>query len=396
MMSEIPLVKARTIHYTVSMQSKTMAIEKQPKKEHPMDYLFKTVMVPAPRVGDLVEGIVVRREGARLFIDLGPFGTGVVYYSEFVDMKDTVRNLRPGDTVTTKVLAIENDEGFVELSLAAAGQEIVWRDAENLMAEKKQLALKVADANSGGLVLEWKGIQGFLPASQLRTGHYPRVEGGDKEKILDELKKLIGETLSVTIISANPKEGKLIFSEKGVESEEMKEMISKYSIGSVIDGVVTGIVDFGVFVKIEEGLEGLTHISELDWGLVDDPNQMFKTGDSVKVKIIAIKDGKFSLSIKALKPDPWQEVKEKYKKGDIVEGVVIRFNTYGALISIEEGVSGLVHISEFENEKHMKEKIELGKTYPFQITLFEPTERKMTLAYLGEKPKEESLENKEK
>jgi len=126
-------------------------------------------------------------------------------------------------------------------------------------------------------------------------------------------------------------------------------------------------------------------------------------GDKAKAKIISIKDGKFSLSVKALKPDPWQESKEKYKKGDIVEGVVIRFNKYGALISIEEGVSGLVHISEFENEKVMKEKIELGKTYPFQISLFEPDERKMTLVYLGEgrKPKEEvvpaepTAENKE-
>ncbi|PIR69551.1 MAG: 30S ribosomal protein S1 [Candidatus Niyogibacteria bacterium CG10_big_fil_rev_8_21_14_0_10_46_36] len=376
------------------MQSNTPTTEKRPKREHPMEYLFKTVTIPAPRVGDLVEGTVIGKEGARLFIDLGPFGSGVVYYSEFVDMRDTVRNLRPGDKVTTKVIALENDEGFVELSLAAAGQEIVWRDAEVLMREKKQLALKVVDANSGGLVLEWKGMQGFLPASQLRVGHYPRVEGGDKDKILDELKKLIGQTLSVTVISANPKEGKLIFSEKGVESEEIKEMISKYTIGDVVEGEVTGIVDFGVFIKIEEGLEGLAHISELDWGLVDDPNTLFHVGDKAKAKIISIKDGKFSLSVKALLPDPWQEVKDKYKKGDIVEGVVIRFNKYGALISVEEGVSGLVHISEFENEKAMKEKIELGKTYPFQITLFEPDERKMTLVYLGEgaKPRDEATD----
>lgn len=372
------------------MQSQPVVTEKRVKKEHPMDYLFKTVTVHTPRVGDLVEGTVIGREGARLFIDLGPFGSGVVYYSEFVEMRDVVRNLRPGDTVTMKVLALENDEGFVELSLAAAGQEIVWRDAETLMRDKKQLILKVVDANSGGLVLEWKGMQGFLPASQLRVGHYPRVEGGDKDKILEELKKLIGQMLPVTVISAIPKEGKLIFSEKGVESEEIKEMISKYKVGDIVEGDVTGIVDFGVFIKIEEGLEGLAHISELDWGLVDDPNSFFRVGDKATAKIISIKDGKFSLSVKALKPDPWQESKEKYKKGDIVEGVVIRFNKYGALISIEEGVSGLVHISEFENEKVMKEKIELGKTYPFQISLFEPNERKMTLVYLGEgrKPKD--------
>src|SRR3989344_3106309 len=139
------------------MQSQPAVTEKRVKKEHPMDYLFKTVTVHTPRAGDLIEGIVIGREGARLFIDLGPFGSGVVYYSEFIEMRDVVRNLRPGDTVTMKVLALENDEGFVELSLAAAGQEIVWRDAETLMRDKKQLILKVVEANSGGLVLEWKG-----------------------------------------------------------------------------------------------------------------------------------------------------------------------------------------------------------------------------------------------
>lgn len=378
--------------------NKLAMLDKPIKKEHMMEYLFKAVNIPMPRVDDLVEGAVIGKEGPRLFIDLGAFGTGVVYYSEFADMKATVRNLRPGDKVTTKVLSVENEEGFVELSLAAAGQEIVWRDAEQIMNEKKTLALKVIDANSGGLVLEWKGIQGFLPASQLRTGHYPRVEGGDKEKIHEELKKLVGTTIVVTIIGVQAKEGKLIFSEKGVESEELKAVVSKYKVGDTVEGEVTGIVEFGVFIKIEEGLEGLAHISELDWGLVDDPNQICKVGQKIKVKIISIKDGKFSLSLKALKPDPWQELKEKYKKGDIVEGVVIRFNKYGALISIEEGVSGLVHISEFKDERDMKSKIDLGKKYPFQITLFEPAERKMTLAYLGEEgAKKESLnENQDK
>ncbi|MBI4114312.1 MAG: S1 RNA-binding domain-containing protein [Candidatus Niyogibacteria bacterium] len=370
----------------------TNTVEKHPKKEHVMEFLFKVIPLPAPRAGDLIEGTVIKREGPRLFIDLGPFGSGVVYQSEFSEMADTVRNLRTGDKVTTKVLSLENDEGLVELSLTAAGQEIVWRDVEAFMESKKNLDLKAVDANSGGLVLEWKGIQGFLPASQLRVGHYPRVEGGEKEKILEELKKLIGQTLSVTVIAANPKEGKLIFSEKGVESEELKKVVSKYNVGDVVEGDITGIVDFGIFIKIEEGIEGLAHISELDWGLVDNPHQLFKVGDNARVKIISIKDGKFSLSLKALKPDPWQEVKEKYKKGDIVEGVVIRFNKYGALVSIEEGVSGLVHISEFESEKDMKEKIELGKTYPFQITLFEPNERKMTLAYLGESGKAKPVE----
>ncbi|MBI1957387.1 MAG: S1 RNA-binding domain-containing protein, partial [Candidatus Niyogibacteria bacterium] len=224
--------------------------------------------------------------------------------------------------------------------------------------------------------------------SQLRSIHYPRVEGGDKDKILEELKKLVGETLTVTIITANQAEEKLIFSEKEIQTDEVKEVLAKYAVGDTIEGDITGVVDFGVFIKLEEGLEGLAHISELSWSLVEDPRTMFKVGERAKAKIIAIENGKISLSIKALEPDPWDRVKEKYTKGDIVEGVVIRINRYGVLVSVEEGVAGLVHISEFGSEKDMRAKVELGKTYPFQITLFNPKEKKMTLAYLGEEKKE--------
>jgi len=232
------------------------------------------------------------------------------------------------------------------------------------------------------LIMEWKNIQGFLPTSQLKTEHYPRIEDGDKDKIFEELKKLIGEKIPVIIWSINQKENKLIFSEKSTGHDEIEEIISKYKVGDVIEGEVTGVVEFGVFVKIENGLEGLAHISELDWSLIEDPSRLFKTGDKVRAKIISIKDKKISLSIKALKTNPWGAAEKKYNKGDIVRGVVIKFNRHGALVSIEEGVSGLTHISEFKSEADMRQKLELGKTYPFQITLFEPREQRMTLSYL--------------
>ncbi|MCH7883236.1 S1 RNA-binding domain-containing protein [Patescibacteria group bacterium] len=353
----------------------------------PMEYLFKSVSISIPKVGDFVDGVIIGRKESTLFIDLGPFNVGIVYGRELTQAKDMVRNLRAGDHVTAKITEMENEQGYVELSLKEAGQEIIWREAQELAERHIPLELKVKEANKGGLVLEWEGIQGFLPASQLRPAHYPRVEGGDKERILDELKKLVGETLMVTIITANQTEDKLIFSEKEIQTDEVKEVLAKYKVGNVIEGEITGVVDFGVFIKIEDNLEGLSHISELSWSLVDDPRSFFEIGKKVKAKIIGIEGGKISLSIKALEPDPWEKVKEKYKKGDIVEGVVIRMNRYGVLVAIEEGVAGLVHISEFGSEKDMREKIELGKTYPFQIILFEPTERRLTLAYLGEENK---------
>ncbi len=354
----------------------------------PMEYLFKSVILSAPKMGDFAEGIVIARKKSALFVDLGPVGTGIIYGRELTAARDMLANVRMGDHITAKVVMPENEDGYVELSLKEAGREIIWREARDLAERKIPLELKIKEANKGGLVVEWEGIQGFLPASQLRSIHYPRVEGGDKEKILEELKKLVDKSLVVTIIVADQEEEKLIFSEKETQTEEFKEVLSKYKIGDIIEGEITGVVDFGVFIKIEEGLEGLTHISELSWSLVEDPRALFKIGDKVKAKIISIESGKISLSIKALEPDPWQKAKEKYKKGDIVQGVVIRLNRYGALVAVEEGLAGLAHISEFGTEKAMREKIELGKTYPFQITLFEPDERKMTLVYLGDVEKE--------
>jgi small subunit ribosomal protein S1 len=253
------------------------------------------------------------------------------------------------------------------------------------MKKKAILDLPVKEANKGGLILEWQGVQGFLPASQLSEEHYPRVEDGDKDRILDELKRLVGERVQVTIITAIPKEGKLIFSEKEQTTKDKEEIISKYRVGMIVDGVITGIVDFGAFMKIEEGLEGLIHISEMDWGLVDDPRKFFKVGQSVKAQIIEIKDNKVSLSVKVLKENPWKGAEKKYKKGDHVRGVIIKFNKYGALASIEEGVAGLVHISDFGSEEKLRAHLELGKVYPFTITLFEPKDQRMTLSFAGEK-----------
>ena len=338
-----------------------------------------------PQAGDIVEGPVIAIGKQKIFVDLWPFGTGIIYGREYLSASDILRKVNIGDTIAAKVVEEESKTGYIELSLKEARQALTWSEAETAILDKRTFDLVVKDANKGGLIIEWQGILGFLPASQLTTDHYPRVTDGDKDKILDELKKLIGERLSVSIITADPKEGKLIFSEKGLEKKEKADVALRYEVGDVVEGEITGAVDFGLFVKVEEGLEGLVHISEIAWGLVEDPRTFYNVGDKVQAKIIEVKDGKISLSIKALKEDPWKDAKDKYKKGDTVTGVIIKYNKYGALASIEEGVAGLVHISEFGNESELREKLELGKTYPFAISLFEPSEHRMTLTFAGEK-----------
>jgi small subunit ribosomal protein S1 len=345
-----------------------------------MEGIFEGVRKP-PQAGDLVEGPVISIGANRLFIDIPPFGTGTIYGREYLEAADILRKVNIGDTITAKVVEGESKEGYIELSLQEARQALIWSEAEEAITNKKIFDLPVREANKGGLILEWQGISGFLPASQLKPEHYPRVEDGSKERILEELRKLVGERLSVVIITADAKEGKLIFSEKSPEQKDKGEMVDQYTVGDTLDGEVTGAVDFGVFVKIEEGLEGLVHISELDWGLVEDPRALYKSGDKVRVKVIEVKDGKISLSIKALKENPWDSAKGKYGKGNIVSAVIIKYNKHGALASIEEGVAGLVHISEFENADDLRATLELGKSYPFKITLFEPDEHRMTLSF---------------
>src|SRR3989339_1488604 len=253
-----------------------------------------------PEVDSLVEGPVILIEKSSVFVDLSPFGTGIIYGREFINAKDVINKISLGDIVKAKIVEVENEDGYTELSLKEAKQALAWSEAEKAIKTRTALNLEVKDANKGGLILEWQGIAGFLPASQLKPEHYPRVPDGDKDKIFEELRKLIGEKLSVSIISVIPKEGKLILSEKSTTEKEREKIIGKSAVGDELPGEVTGVVDFGVFAKLEEGLEGLVHISEIDWALVEDPRKLYKIGDKARGKIIEIKDNKISLSIKEL------------------------------------------------------------------------------------------------
>jgi len=335
------------------------------KKNTPMGKLMEGMKNP-PAEDDIVEGPVINIEKAAVYIDLAPFGTGIIYGREFIAARDIIKKINVGDTVAAKVVDTNNKDGYIELSLKEARQAMIWSEAEAAITAHTTLELPIIEANKGGLIITWQGINGFLPASQLKAEHYPRIADGDKDKILEELRKMIGTKIAVTIITALPKEGKLIFSEKGpvtansAEIKDKEQIVGKYKIGDAFEGVVTGIVDFGVFVKV---------------------------GQKVKVKIIDIKENKISLSIKALKENPWTEAVKKYKKGLVVDGVIIKFNKHGALASIEEGIAGLVHVSEFGSEEKLRKALELGKTYTFKITLFDAKEQKMALGFVNKEIK---------
>lgn len=349
----------------------------------------------APKVGDTVEGPVINIDHGRIYIDLHPFGTAIIYGREYLSARDMLKNVGVGDTIEAKIIDTANRDGYIEVSLREARQKQIWGDALSAVDNKTPLEVTVKDANKGGLMLEWQGVVGFLPASQLSQENYPKVPDGDKDKIFSELKALVGKTLTVTIITAEPKEGKLIFSEKGDASAATgasgsaavpahtgpTRAADDYKVGDELKGTITGVTDFGAFVRVEGGMEGLVHISEMDWGLVENPKSLYKPGDTTDVKVIEIKDGKISLSIKALKENPWTTAKDKYKAGDKVKAVIIKYNQHGALASIEEGVAGLVHVSEFGDTEAIQKELKLGMLYDFTISVFEPENRKMTLKF---------------
>lgn len=349
--------------------------------KHPMDFLLKqrSDSNQLLKVGDIIEGGVMEKKGSRLFVDLGSRGTGIVFGREYYEAADLVKRLSVGDRMTAKVVETDNDEGYVELSLREAGREKNWRELQRLMGSGELIKLSIAEANRGGLILSHLGVAGFLPASQLSQEHYPRVEGGDKDKIFEELKKLVGQELEVSIIDVNLEEGKLIFSEKSKETEALRHRLAAYHVGDVIEGEVAGLVSFGAFIRFNGGLEGLVHISEIDWQLIANPADVLKVGQRVPAKVIGIEGDRVSLSLKALKPDPWAKVEEKYKKGDAVSGMVVKFNPFGAFVKLDEDIQGLAHISEFSSEAKMKEALQLNQPREFTVLSVDAKEHRLAL-----------------
>ena len=284
------------------------------------DTVKKTDAINPLSIGATIEGKVVARDRSSLYIDLGINGTGIIYGREFYAVKDVIKNLETGDKVFAKIVEVENDEGYRELSLRDATKEIGWQRLRELKESGQILTVRITGVNKGGLLTALDGIQAFLPVSQLAPEHYPRVTDADKQKILKELQKFIGKTLEVKILDLLAEENKLILSEKAKSEEKTKEVLKNYKKGDIIDGEITGIADFGAFIKFpvsedgelkENGIEGLIHISELDWQLVENPTEVVKVGEVVKAQIIDINNNQVFLSLKSLKKNPWEEIEKQ-------------------------------------------------------------------------------------
>ena len=357
-------------------------------------------LISGPSTGSLVEGKVVARDRSSLFIDLGIQGTGIIYGREFYEAKNAIKSLQIGDTVFAKIVELENEDGYRELSLIDATKDLNWKNLQEMKDKQEIVQVKITGVNKGGLLTNINGIQAFLPVSQLSPENYPRVEDADKAKILKELQKFIGKTLEVKVLDLLAAENKLILSEKAKTEQALKEILKNYTKSDIIEGKVTGIADFGVFIRFpinttnetpgapgtpesktdnDNTIEGLIHISELDWQMVQNPNEIVKVGEIIKAQIIDIHNNQVFLSLKSLKENPWQEVEKKYKKGDKIKGNVISFSSFGAFVDVLPKIRGLCHISEFSSAQEMEQLLKIGESYDFEILLIEPKEHRMSL-----------------
>lgn len=377
--------------------AKTEIVDEKDTSE--MGTLLSHTTLSFPRVGDTIEGKVIDVSSNEIYLDLAPFGTGIVLGKEIKDGMGSGK-AKIGDAVLATIMDLEDENGYIELSIREASYEKAWDDIETKCTRGEKVGTKILSANKGGLLVEVNGISGFLPVSQLSSKNYPRVEDGDKNKILTLLKKLVGKELEVRIIDADRNAQKLIVSEKAAQSEKDKEVISTLKKGDVISGEVSGVVDFGAFVKFssakvgeaesgDEGkLEGLVHISELAWQLIEDPRTIVKVGDKVEAKIIGIDADKISLSIRALQKDPWSDIEKKYNVGEVVKGTVNKINPFGAFVYLDRDIHGLAHVSEMSEAypgKQMDELIKVGEIYSWKILSIEPKGHRMGLVLTQKK-----------
>ena len=338
-----------------------------------------------PDVGEVVKGSILDIASNTLYVDLGALGVGIVFGRELLDAQETFRHAKVGDAVEAVVLDAENDEGYIELSLRSASEERAWEDLRAKEGTGEIFPVQIMEANKGGLILRVNGIPGFLPVSQLSAEHYPRVEGGDKQKILERLKQYAGQTFNVRVITVDQREGKMIVSEKAAMSPEMQKALDHIKEGTVIEGKVSGVVDFGVFIKFlwqDIELEGLVHISELAWQRIDNPNDFAKVGQPAKATVISIDGTRISLSMKRMRQDPWLTVGERYQVGQQIEGEVLKVTPFGAFVKLDDDIHGLAHVSELTSDETLKpeEVIKGGEKRAFRIISIEPTEHRLGLS----------------
>ena len=382
---------------------------KQAKKSHKEPITMADLLaqsgyqVRSLRRNQEVKGKIIAVSSSEILVDIGAKSEGIIAGKELTDAEDIVSNLTVGDTLEATVLYPENDAGQVVLSLRKLSEDIRWRELEEKRESDEEIEVAAVEANRGGLICDYLGVRGFVPASQLVGAPL-------------DLSDLIGRTITVRVIEVDRNSNRLILSQKSPDTKDIvqiQKLLSQINIGDTLPGIVTAVLPFGVFVEVNIGssgsqvirpsgkkkpdsptarqpdvpskLEGLVHISEISWEKVEDPAKYFKVGDSVSVMVIAKDEsvGRLNLRIKQLSDDPFLEISKKYAKDQNVSGKVVRVTPYGAFVTLDAGVEGLIHISKISPNV----EYEVGQAVECTVEAVETKARRVTLSpVVREKP----------
>ncbi len=364
-------------------QSKDMALFEKLFRDSPE--------IQYPKDGEIISGTIVKIEKKNVLVNVNNQFTGLVVNKELGNSVD-FDALAEGQPIDVMVLGDSVERGLLILSLKRANQ-IKSLDTLGKNHESGEvMTVKPSEANKWGLLVDIDGLKGFIPVSQLTPLHYPRVEGADPAKILEHLEGLLGKPFQVRVINVDEGGKKIIFSEKAAIQEARTKALDTLKEGDIVEGTVSGILSYGLFVTFE-GLEGLVHVSEIDWGHVNDPSKFAKVGMKLKVKVIGLESEKISLSIKRLKDNPWDILSKKVKTGDTIKAPISRISQFGAFMDLEGGIQGLIHLSEISHHvvKDIRDHIKVGEEVSAKVINFDPQKKRIGLSLKALQPVPEGM-----
>lgn len=337
-----------------------------------------------PQRGDIREGVVLRKEHDFIVVDIGAKREGIVPASEIDKLgRDILKNIKVGDEVPVYIVRPDTPDGDVIVSLSMARSVKDWQKAQEMLETGEIFEAEVTGHNKGGLIVPFGLIRGFLPASHVVN----LASRGDGENRGDQLATMVGQALSLKVIEVDRRRQRLIISERLAVKEEREkkkvELLEELREGEIRKGIVSNLCDFGAFVDLG-GADGLIHISELSWQRVKHPREVLNAGDEVEVYVLKVDEEKkrIGLSLKRLQPDPWTTVGEKYELGQVVKGTITSVVKFGAFARIEDGLEGLIHVSEVAEGDflHPRNVVQEGDAVEVRIISIDPKRRRMGLS----------------
>lgn len=327
-------------------------------------------------VGDIYKGFVIKKRAREIFVEIPFLGVGRIYGAQYLQAKNLISKLAEGSEVVVKIIGLDDDYGNFELELQNIEFISIWMKAKEIAEKHEVLELEIKEANRGGLIVDFYGIKGFVPVSQLAPENYPRVGESSKQDILKHLTNFVGKKMKLTIINVEPTNQKLIFSERTARLDEFKKALSQYKVGQITEVEVLGTSKFGIFVRVHyhPPIDGLIHITEIPEKLRD-LEANFKKGDKIKAKIIKIESDRVNLTLKNLVEDPWISFEAKYRVGDRIKGIIGSKTEFFASVNVE-GVTGVV-LEDLE-------QLEINKEYEFLIDQLDTNSKKLILKLIKE------------